>query len=347
MGRHAVPKDSRHGVSRRTVAVLAVSGTLGTGAALAATTEAHSASAGTVWDRLARCESSGDFHNRDTGRNGHYGGFQFSLSTWHSVGGSGNPADASVAEQLKRAKILLARSGPGQWECKVGLTKTNGAAQGLTVLKGTAAPVAARTVPSGRLPNLSAARAVAFARAQLGKPYVFGGTGPRSFDCSGLVQAAWKAAGVSIPRTSQTQAAGLVRVPVSRIQAGDIVVYRPGNAHVGIYIGGGKIIEAARPGTVVRTAPYRTGWYADNFRFVVRPAGVGPVVDPNTGVVSNPPIRATAARVHTVVRGETLFSIAAGAHVKGGWPALYKANRAVIGHDPDLIHPGQRLTLPR
>ena len=361
MGRHAAPKAGLAGPSRRTVATLALSGTLGTGAVLAASAPASSAPAtATVWDKLAQCESSGNFKNRDTGNNGHFGGFQFSLATWRSVGGTGNPADASVAEQLKRAKILLARSGPGQGECKVGLTKANGAAQGLTVL-GTpkATPKKApQTAPA------AASRAVAFARAQLGKPYIFGAEGPHSFDCSGLTQAAWKAAGVSIPRTSQAQGAGLHVVAFSAIRPGDLVIYKPDNGHVAIYIGGGKIIEAPRPGKTVQTAPVRTGWYADNFRFVVRPAGgsvvSSPVLEdllsgaPATGSTGQgaqpkpdpqPEPTPTVNSTHVVVKGDTLSAIAEGAAIKGGWPALYALNKAVVGDDPDLIFPGQRLRL--
>lgn len=66
-----------------------------------------------VWDLLAQCESGGN-PRTNTG-NGYYGLYQFSLGTWRSVGGSGLPSDASPAEQTKRAKILQARSGWGQW----------------------------------------------------------------------------------------------------------------------------------------------------------------------------------------------------------------------------------------
>ena len=68
-----------------------------------------------TWDRLARCESGGNWHI-NTG-NGYYGGLQFSAATWHSVGGTGLPSDHSREEQIKRAKILQARSGWGQWGC--------------------------------------------------------------------------------------------------------------------------------------------------------------------------------------------------------------------------------------
>jgi cell wall-associated NlpC family hydrolase len=330
---------------------------------MAASVPPSSAATATVWDRLAQCESSGDFTNRDTGRNGHFGGFQFAPATWASVGGRGNPADASVTEQLKRAKILLARSGPGQWECKVGLTRANGAAQGLTVL---GSPRTSATRASQKA-SAASLRAVAFAKAQLGKPYVFGAEGPFSFDCSGLTQAAWKAAGVSIPRTSQAQAAGIPVVAFSAIRAGDLVIYRDGSGlsrgHVAIYIGAGKIIEAPRPGRTVRTADVRKGWYADHFQFVVRPGArsLSPGLenllagDPGTASASRAPSPTPRAkpdpvlpvnRTHTVVRGETLDAIARGAAIKGGWPELYRANRAVVGGDPDRIFPGQRLRLP-
>jgi uncharacterized protein YabE (DUF348 family) len=70
---------------------------------------------GLNWAALARCESGGN--PRAVNPAGYYGLYQFSLSTWHSVGGSGNPVDASPAEQLKRAQILYARGGAGQWGC--------------------------------------------------------------------------------------------------------------------------------------------------------------------------------------------------------------------------------------
>lgn len=74
---------------------------------------APAVASGSVWDRLAACESGGNW-SINTG-NGYYGGLQFKLSTWHSVGGSGYPHQNSRAEQIKRGKILQARSGWGQW----------------------------------------------------------------------------------------------------------------------------------------------------------------------------------------------------------------------------------------
>jgi len=68
-----------------------------------------------VWDKIAECESGGNW-SINTG-NGYYGGLQFSLATWQSVGGTGLPSDASREEQIKRAEILQARAGWGQWGC--------------------------------------------------------------------------------------------------------------------------------------------------------------------------------------------------------------------------------------
>ncbi|MFX4290730.1 NlpC/P60 family protein [Streptomyces bohaiensis] len=100
-----------------------------------------------------------------------------------------------------------------------------------------------------------AAQAVAFAQAQLGKPYGWGATGPSAFDCSGLTQAAWQAAGVSLPRTSHSQIGAGVRVSRDQLAPGDLVFYYSGLTHVGMYVGNGQIIHASRPGTPVRYAP--------------------------------------------------------------------------------------------
>jgi cell wall-associated NlpC family hydrolase len=93
--------------------------------------------------------------------------------------------------------------------------------------------------PADPLPaSTNAGQAVAFAYAQLGCPYVFGGTGPCSmgYDCSGLVQAAWAAAGVSIPRDTYEQWAALPHIPLSQLQPGDLIYFN-GESHVGMYVG--------------------------------------------------------------------------------------------------------------
>ena len=117
-----------------------------------------------------------------------------------------------------------------------------------------------------------AQKAVAFAYAQLGCPYVYGGTGPcqRGYDCSGLAQAAWAAAGVQIPRDSYSQWAALPHVPLSSIEPGDLLIYN-GEGHVAIYVGGGYIIDAPQTGMNVEKIPESTPWYADNLDGVLRP----------------------------------------------------------------------------
>ncbi|WTW99803.1 LysM peptidoglycan-binding domain-containing C40 family peptidase [Streptomycetaceae bacterium NBC_01309] len=97
-----------------------------------------------------------------------------------------------------------------------------------------------------------AATAIAFAKAQLGKPYVYGAAGPNAYDCSGLVQAAWKAAGVSLPRVTNAQFAAGTKVSVSNLQPGDLVFYYSGISHVGMYLGDGKIIHAPNSRSVVK-----------------------------------------------------------------------------------------------
>ncbi|MBT2476780.1 C40 family peptidase [Streptomyces sp. ISL-94] len=97
----------------------------------------------------------------------------------------------------------------------------------------------------------SAAAIVNFARAQVGKAYVMGGTGPSSFDCSGLVQAAYRQAGISLPRMSQAQSSAGTSVSLSALQPGDILYWgsRGSAYHVAIYVGGGKFVGAQNPST--------------------------------------------------------------------------------------------------
>jgi cell wall-associated NlpC family hydrolase len=94
--------------------------------------------------------------------------------------------------------------------------------------------------------------AVATARAQIGKPYRYGASGPSAFDCSGLMRFSWAAAGVALPRTSGSQFASLRRVPIDELKPGDLV-YRPG--HVGMYIGKGRMVHSPHSGTRVQISP--------------------------------------------------------------------------------------------
>ncbi|MFJ9372377.1 NlpC/P60 family protein [Streptomyces sp. NPDC101455] len=98
-------------------------------------------------------------------------------------------------------------------------------------------------------------KAIAFATKQIGKPYVWGAEGPSSYDCSGLTSQAWLHAGVVIPRTSEMQWAQLKHVPIEDMRPGDLIIYFSDASHVAIYIGGGDIISAPRPGRYVYVSP--------------------------------------------------------------------------------------------
>ncbi len=116
-----------------------------------------------------------------------------------------------------------------------------------------------------------AEKAVWFAYQQLGCPYVYGATGPcnQGFDCSGLTQAAWAYAGVAIPRDSYGQAT-LPHVSQANLQPGDIIEFA-GESHVGIYVGGGYLIDAPQPGMNVEKVSLSSPWYAQNYDFAVQP----------------------------------------------------------------------------
>jgi cell wall-associated NlpC family hydrolase len=155
----------------------------------------------------------------------------------------------------------------------------------LTVLAALAAPhaQALRGLVAAALPTIAApeppgartasgsrpARAVAFALGQRGKPYRWGAEGPHAYDCSGLTWAAWRAAGVAIPRTAAGQLAGLPRAR-QRLQPGDLLIYRsrgPSRRHVARVVGKGRMVEALG-GVPVRSTDIRPGWLG-----AVRPGG--------------------------------------------------------------------------
>ncbi|MGW8375445.1 NlpC/P60 family protein [Streptomyces sp. ODS28] len=130
---------------------------------------------------------------------------------------------------------------------------------------------------SASTPSAAAARAVAYARKQVGLPYLWGGEGPPAgdagFDCSGLTQAAYAAAGITLPRTAQQQYVAGPRIPSQQaLRAGDLVFYGSSERsvdHVGLYVGGARMIDAPSPGKKIRLGPYR--YPADHFLAATRP----------------------------------------------------------------------------
>jgi len=143
-----------------------------------------------------------------------------------------------------------------------------------------AAPVPAATVPAATVPagqtvdvgyDLKATKVVAFARAQIGRPCVWGAAGPGSFDAAGLTQASWKAAGVGLPRTAQGQANVGTAVPLAEVRAGDLIFFFEDLSHVGVFVGNGMMIHAPGPGAYIREeSVFHAGESA--IRGAVRPA---------------------------------------------------------------------------
>jgi cell wall-associated NlpC family hydrolase len=131
-------------------------------------------------------------------------------------------------------------------------------------------PAPTTSIPA---PTGTAARAVAFALAQRGKSYRWGAAGPDAYDCSGLTWAAWRHAGVTIPRTAAGQLAGLPYA-TAPLRPGDLLVYEstgPSRRHVAMVTSHGRMVEALGSGVPVRVRPVRRGWLG-----AVRPSGGGP-----------------------------------------------------------------------
>jgi cell wall-associated NlpC family hydrolase len=130
--------------------------------------------------------------------------------------------------------------------------------------------------PTYPLPeNPSAAdRAVVFALAQVGKPYVLGGNGPAVFDCSGLVQQAYLVGGVKLPRLASQQRFAGTRVEIDQLLPGDLLYYQDGSSprrgHISMYAGNGLVVEAANPRRGVRIRTLHEPWYRDRFVAAVR-----------------------------------------------------------------------------
>jgi len=176
---------------------------------------------------------------------------------------------AQLAAQRQSAKDHIATLLSKQKEILGSLTTTQLAAvQQGTVNSGGGTTSAQYSGPTGS----QADTAVAFVFKQLGCPYSYGSTGPCSvgFDCSGLVMAAWAAAGITIPRDTYEQWAALPHVAESDLQPGDLLYYN-GIGHVAMYVGGGMIIDAPTEGEPVRELAMSTSWYSGSFDGAARP----------------------------------------------------------------------------
>ncbi|WP_083982655.1 C40 family peptidase [Actinomadura hibisca] len=159
---------------------------------------------------------------------------------------------AEVEKSIKDQKKLLAKLG--EKEDKPGTGGTGGGTGG-----------------SYNGPASGSARAALnYAYAQLGKPYVYGGTGPGGYDCSGLTMRSWGAAGVNITRTTNSQWAATKHIDKSALQPGDLVFFRS-LGHVGMYVGGGRMIHAPRTGKNVEIVSITSGYYLSTYYGASRP----------------------------------------------------------------------------
>ncbi|MFG2816549.1 NlpC/P60 family protein [Streptomyces sp. NPDC048410] len=172
----------------------------------------------------------------------------------------------TVTSKLKQARQLLQRlTPPERAKAASGAPATPArATRSGTGGRSAPTPAAPARVSSGRTsapigraaaPDSRASAAVAYAYRKLGSPYVWGATGPNAFDCSGLIQAAYRSAGISLPRTTYAQINAGRRVSRSQLRPGDLVFFYSGISHVGMYVGNGRMIHAPNPSAPVRVAP--------------------------------------------------------------------------------------------
>lgn len=228
--------------------------------------EMHSAagSCGLPWQVLAavaRVES--DFgRNMATSSAGAIGYGQFLPSTWAAYGNGGNPYDFHDA--LPAMARYLCANGGGS-DIRGALFAYNHA--GWYVDEVLASAMHYGYVPSGT----PAARVLDVAKAELGTPYVWGGSSPGGFDCSGLVQWVYGRVGIALPRTAQAQFNATDRVPRDELRPGDLVFFQSTYpsadliTHVGIYVGNGFMLNAPAEGDVVRQMPLSSPFWAAHY----------------------------------------------------------------------------------
>ena len=211
--------------------------------------------------------------------------------------GPGDPAVVFVQQYLRVSpatgffgKLTTGAVTAYQAGLPIPVTGTVDAATWEAILTGRtvtpAAPPATPTPPKPAAPTIPtptytlpenptvADRAVVFALAQVGKPYVLGGNGPAVFDCSGLIQQAYLTAGVKLPRLASQQRFAGTRVEVDQLLPGDLLYYQDGSSprrgHISMYAGNGLVVEAANPRRGVRIRTLHEPWYRDRFVAAVR-----------------------------------------------------------------------------
>ncbi|TXS26796.1 C40 family peptidase [Streptomyces sp. gb1(2016)] len=168
-------------------------------------------------------------------------------------------AAATAAKTAKKAKAEAVRKAEAKKKAEAAAKAKAEAAERAsrtaerTTLSASTASSGSSSSSSSSNATGSAASVIAFAQSQIGDAYVSGGTGPNSWDCSGLVQAAFGSVGIDLPRVSQSQSTAGTQVSLDNLQPGDILYWGgAGSAyHVGIYVGGGQFVGAQNSSTGV------------------------------------------------------------------------------------------------
>ncbi|WP_436845205.1 NlpC/P60 family protein [Streptomyces cinerochromogenes] len=163
------------------------------------------------------------------------------------TGSFATPAGTGSLTALTGTGSIAAVTGAGTGALPP-LTGTTASAAPLATSSALPLPAATPASPGA----LRAAKAIAFARAQIGKPCVWGATGPDSYDCSSLTQAAWRAAGVTLPRAAYEQALAGTPVTLADLEPGDLVLFFDDDRHVGLHVGDGMMVHAPGPGSTIR-----------------------------------------------------------------------------------------------
>lgn len=214
------------------------------------------------------------------------GPMQFLASTWAeygvSVNGGGPPDRWNAADAIFTAARYLKANGAPQELQRAIFAYNHSTAYVREVLRW-ASIYESQAVPSAPAASGAAGQALAFALSQIGVPYVYGGESPSGYDCSGLVQAAYRTAGISLPRTAQEQFDAGPHLPASaQLQPGDLVFFGASDSdvtHVGMVVRSGEMVDAPHTGAFVRTEPFPTtigaAWGEDLYLGATRPAAGG------------------------------------------------------------------------
>lgn len=207
----------------------------------------------------------------------------------HAAAAAADQAAAAGAGQVTQLQQDLTSLGAGA----AGVVQTEATTVSQQAGRSLNSPAGLEFAPQISLPQpvSTTTNALTWLFSELGKTYVYGATGPDTFDCSGLTQFVWAKAGITTPRVAVDQDRWAVPVPLSDLRPGDLVFFEKDIGHMGMYIGGGLMINAPHTGDVVRVSPI---WWSDL-------VGFGRVHTPGTPVPAHDPVQpATPAVVPTL-----------------------------------------------